>query len=137
MHTTASTIPIIRVHSTYDINDNDATDDMRVVVTTMMSDCHKLPTTGFIFWCGEAVWQLFLYSSSCIHMFFIYMFIMFHYVHIFLLWQVQSQHMDRVYWMIWSISDVQLLQNKSKRDNFVLNYLRHFFNIFISHCMSL
>ena len=30
-----------------------------------------------------------------------------------------------------------ILQKKSKRDDFVLNYLRPFFNIFISHCMSL
>ena len=68
-------------------------------------------------------------------------------VHILLLWQVQSQHMDRVYWMIWSISDVQLLlmmmtgmkmsmliiddashtficfsRRHPKRDDFVLNY---------------
>ena len=91
-----------------------------------------------------------------LHIYF-YMFLMYTYilhiyvqlfiVHILLLWQVQSQHMDRVYWMIWSISDVQLLlmmmtgmkmsmliiddashtficfsRRHPKRDDFVLNY---------------
>ena len=45
--------------------------------------------------------------------------------------------LDNIQW-IWITSGMPLLlQKKSKRDDFVLNYLRHFFNIFISHCMSL